>query len=356
MESQKRMREEWLDAIKAIGVIAIVFSHAGFKGTFINYFMVPIFFFAAGYTFKLVVFRKFIIGKLKRLYVPFVLIGAISLLLHNIIYECGIYSFAYQWTQLPLLLKEYLRFNIVEEINAPCWFIFAIFMLYVCFYIMVKIGGESKKGILIIGSMCLILCVIGIINLNTMRKIIWGNCAIISLVCIGLIFFWSGWIAKKMNFSEMIRGSGKTAWLTFVCGIIILCSVRIFVEVPTVDYRTCFFFNKYLMIPISFCGIWVASFFTIKILPANKFINSGMSYIGKHTLAILLFHTIAFLGVSIIQINVLNYDKELFNSWTHSYGVGIWKWVLALCGIEIPLIGNWFGNLCRNKLERIRNT
>ena len=75
--------------VKALGIVAVVISHAAILTpleTFTYYFNTAVFFFVAGYFFddgQTAAPGRFIGRKLRRLYLPYVVLGTLFVLLHN---------------------------------------------------------------------------------------------------------------------------------------------------------------------------------------------------------------------------------------------------------------------------------
>ena len=82
---------------KGIAIILMVLGHTSFSSVgngIIYMFHMPLFIFMTGYCFKdkyVDTPRRFIINKLKRLYLPFV-IWSIAFILHNVFYQLNIYN------------------------------------------------------------------------------------------------------------------------------------------------------------------------------------------------------------------------------------------------------------------------
>lgn len=65
-------RKKELDIIKGICILFIVLAHAGYNTVISHLFYVTAFYWVAGYTFREKRLLDFILSKIKRLYLPFV--------------------------------------------------------------------------------------------------------------------------------------------------------------------------------------------------------------------------------------------------------------------------------------------
>ena len=136
--------------VKALGIVAVVISHAAILTpleTFTYYFNTAVFFFVAGYFFddgQTAAPGRFIGRKLRRLYLPYVILGTLFVLLHNRFLEWHLiaYDFSAREAILPYDTPELLRtlgrvflFLHHEQMQAPFWFLQGLFlglMLFFC--------------------------------------------------------------------------------------------------------------------------------------------------------------------------------------------------------------------------------
>ncbi len=94
----KEIRDHSVSVSKAIAILLMVLAHTHFSNyanLYINMFHMPLFFFMAGYCFKekyLLDTRKFVLQKIKGIYVPYVKWSLLFLILHNIFFYLNIYS------------------------------------------------------------------------------------------------------------------------------------------------------------------------------------------------------------------------------------------------------------------------
>ena len=103
--------------VKALGIVAVVISHAAILTpleTFTYYFNTAVFFFVAGYFFddgQTATPGRFIGRKLRRLYLPYVVLGTLFVLLHNRFLEWHLiaYDFSAREAILPYDTPELLR-------------------------------------------------------------------------------------------------------------------------------------------------------------------------------------------------------------------------------------------------------
>lgn len=99
MEVTVKNRIKEIDIIKGIGIICMVACHAGSPGrNFFYLFHMAIFFIASGYTYNrnnsndIQSYAKYVIKKIKQLYLPFVLWNSLFLLLNNFFIDINVYT------------------------------------------------------------------------------------------------------------------------------------------------------------------------------------------------------------------------------------------------------------------------
>lgn len=150
--------------VKALGIVAVVISHAAILTpleTFTYYFNTAVFFFVAGYFFddgQTATPGRFIGRKLRRLYLPYVVLGTLFVLLHNRFLEWHLiaYDFSAREAILPYDTPELLRtlgrvflFLHHEQMLAPFWFLQGLFlglMLFFCITLATRKLAPTQAG------------------------------------------------------------------------------------------------------------------------------------------------------------------------------------------------------------------
>lgn len=307
IQMQPQMREEWLDVAKAVAIMAIVFSHAGVDVSPFSYFYVPLFFFASGYVFKDKGIIALVNRLFKRLYLPFVCANIVVLLAHNILYMFHVWNYKVDGTFLWNGILGILRFNIVENIMAQCWFLVALFAVNTGFYLIYRTLGKFQYYKELICGAAVLLGVVAIVWNEQIPQVTWGNCTIIEVTFVGIMFFCAGWITKECGLIDIIKKNMQVA-LALILSISILILLKYEFSGNTFDYRPMNFSNWSTIIPVAFIGIiWtIILILCLLEISFSKKIMGMLAYIGKHTMPVLLFHTMAFQVVSIFQIYVLS--------------------------------------------------
>ncbi len=153
----------WLDFGKAIGILVVLIVHAGCSlGPVTFYggmFYMPVFFVAAGYTYRYRPeegFGGFVKKKAKRLLVPYFVVSAFlwlffwvkdSVLAGNpgdlkIRSLFGILYSRYQLQPVNLLSLGQDDLPLLDLLNSPLWFLTALFLVYVYYELIRRIGKK----------------------------------------------------------------------------------------------------------------------------------------------------------------------------------------------------------------------
>lgn len=133
-----------LNIVKGLAILAVVIGHASgdgsFSDKFVNQFHLSAFFFVAGYFIKNSDIRtpfKFIIKKIKSLYIPFILICFMITSVETI----AIKIYNHDTTSILDTLYMYMNWIVkgywVSSLATPMWFVIALFIdLIYCIFIL----------------------------------------------------------------------------------------------------------------------------------------------------------------------------------------------------------------------------
>ena len=134
-----RRRVEWIDAVKGLGIILVIFAHANktILTKYIYLFHMPLFFYISGKLFNIdnLNFRSFVKKKIDRLIIPCFAYG-ILIVLFNILNSTILYiktkTFNYN------IIDNLLRIFIFQNRTTTLWFLLVIFWLNILLFILLK--------------------------------------------------------------------------------------------------------------------------------------------------------------------------------------------------------------------------
>lgn len=148
-----RKRELWLDITKAFGILLVVYSHLDLNIPLVSFFggmfVIPVFFVAAGYTYRnkgesLLVYVR---GKAKRMLLPYavcnVLLVGLFTVLNGSLSKPAVLGIFYGRT---MLMKNGSIWNmaLMTSLNAPTWFLPCMF-LCLCIYFWIDSRWKEEK-------------------------------------------------------------------------------------------------------------------------------------------------------------------------------------------------------------------
>ncbi len=356
MLQELKSRNEYLDFAKAIGICLVVLGHTFGGGLFaLKTYHMPFFFFVSGLLLDdKENIQVFLIKRVCRLYIPFLIYEVFLLGIHNFLYDFGIVSNCYILPQdIFHQLVHIICFDNCEILLAPTWFVTVLFWAGIISRIILSFSVRNsiylkKESFAVVGfllSSCLIY--VGMLNGSKGR---WNvsrsfNCPqVINITFIATGYILIGYLCKcfKMRFSKE-----KSEWKQIL--IIILFAGVVCFERRTKlisDMRA----NVYTYISLAplfaLIGISMIFFVAQYLLRAVEWAHLKRAkrlilYAGQHTFTIMCLHPIAFKLIGWIGVNLFGYDKQLLLDWgVVGYNV-LWLALDCVAGILIPLAGSW---------------
>ena len=337
MNKTSDKRENWIDWLKAIGVLLIVFHHAGIPIFNTYHYYVVVFFIVSGYLFHDVSIKDYLVNKIKRLYIPFIIVNISAILIHNLFYVIGIIGDYYTFNEIIINSIKALMFNVPDLLCAPTWFIFALFVVGLCYLFLFKVAkifGKYQDLAIIFASS--VMFVIGCLYKNLFASITYANCSIITIIFVSMIFMTFGYLIKKYKIRQYVDSNDKVRLLIIVASIVCLLLINSVFEF-NLDYRTGQFNSAKLFILASISGYVVLSRIPMILIKSNAILVKMFNYLGKHTLTILLWHGIFFNVITIFQVLLFNTPISSIHNWCNFYNVGYWRYFGALIGIIGPV-------------------
>ncbi|MGD8271633.1 MAG: acyltransferase family protein [Desulfobacterales bacterium] len=301
------MRIAWIDNVKAIGILLVVYGHtAGFGfllEKFAYSFHMPLFFFVSGYLLKpkylYESFNSYFAKHIKSLVIPYASFWLIS-------YACwlptqALRSRAQQYAELPfwdpvlgLIYGVYTKLYV----NQVLWFFPCLFCTVLLFYFISKIKNDQLILITLI-----FLGVIGpYINEQISFRLPWN----VELSFVAVVFFSLGHYFCRFQFLRMVS---RIKFKIFICAaltgiLLIIVSIN-----GKVNMNRMIFGNLALFYLGAFCGISLTIILS-HMIPKN-FCTEWLSF---NTIVIFPMHVIFFNIFSGIGVIFFNLDHSFKNS------------------------------------------
>ena len=353
-----KARDVRIDIVKAIGIILMVFYHAGTPGKdFVYLFHMALFFLCSGYCYshKSETNPKgYILRKIKTLYIPSFVSGFIVACLQNIFLDIHIYSYdVYNKLDFPGWLKQIIKcfaFGGGHQMIGANWFFRTLFLssvLYMFLNLLIKrIVKDASRIRIIRFSICLILTSIGGL---LGQKIIYGKyfnfLTVMILIDIGLL-------AKELDVLKLLDSAAKK----YTCSAISVLGLLLLNQFGEISINSNIIMNPLYFILCSVFGFVLV--YTIADSLSNMRIKDWLVYVGQSSIWIMFFHYVGFKLVTLIEIIVLGEPIANLSAYpTHHTEYGMWS-IYGVFGVLIPLLivvgVKWTGNRVKKyvKLHR----
>lgn len=282
-------RELWLDIAKAYGIFLVVINHLEIHIPLVTFFggmfYMPVFFVAAGYTYrnKGESFQAFAVNKAKRLLLPY-LVCNILLVAFYIVRAGGFSKPAllgiFYSRSMLMSAKSSWNMALMPALNAPTWFLPCLF-LCLCLYFLIdrKFTEENKRRKVIVLAM-----LVGVV-LRTLSPVLLPWSLENALFFLG--FMEVGRFLKETGLSWL----RKNEWIyaNFLIAFVALSYLQGSVNVSISEYGRS-------MILYFFTGA-LGSILCMKAAELTekylKVLAKPIAFVGRHTLAILCWHLLA---------------------------------------------------------------
>ncbi len=353
--------------MKGILILLMVLGHTyvAYK-EYIYLFHMAVFFMISGYCWSEKHSKdaksvgNYIIQKIVRLYIPFVLINIAYILLNNFFIDIGIYSnspeFLILTSEAPV--KQYLTeyYSVSQMIKGiirtlcfaggaarlcgATWFLSTIFMVSVFHCVFVWIIDKSKLHFnkTIVFSIIMVIC------------LVWAwlvDCGIISSIGAFDRFpaayatYVAGMLLKIISKNEKVNllisfERKLTLFLSMIISfglLVVFYFIGFHVELARAEIT-----NPLGYLFVSVCG-WILIMSLSIFFSRYKLSTKLFQFLGIRTIPILLFHTLAFKIVSFLYIKITDESMLLFASYPVIFITSEWiKYLYLLVGIIVPLV------------------
>lgn len=355
MEKIKQKRSVEIDLVKGLAIILMVIGHTETPAqNFIYLFHMAVFFMASGYLYQesasdsIVSASKYVIRKMKRLWVPYAVWTAIFSILRNVFIDLNIY------TTNPMILSEVeSRYAVVTpywtvkdiitnmikgcilpgnvQVGGALWFLATLLhitVLYVGIDFMLKQVLRREWIMRVQGIVSLVFLLIGY-WFNLKGIFLFGIVRAFSCYCL----FYLGFVLHKCRETLLDYSSIKTA-LVMIGSLLLLFVCNHLGGIALGENE---FINPLFLVTASVSG-WLLLYEGSVFLKKVPFLCKIISYIGANTLPIVILHLLAFKIVSYVGVLVTGQEGYLIASFPVLYTSGLWWIAYTAVGITIPLL------------------
>lgn len=332
------------DILKGMAIFMVCVVHTGHCGYFFEYGFLYAFFFLSGATFSDKSFGKFMWGKIKRLYIPFVIANLVGYFIGKWLYHFSGYAgYGYSIKEAALRI---LCFHIGENNMSPAWFVLPMFLTIILFYLLYQMVKKLPKAPEILLGISFVCFLTGLFFRQSLAGIIWNRCAVIFNVSYALFFCALGfYYQKNQKFAQAVI-CGTYAKEVFVFAILALTEIyQHFSYQQNLRYGE--ISSAKLTIIVSLLGLYVMLYIAY-LLEKTKVLAKAFAFLGVHSMPIMYFHVSAF--------SLLTFMLHLFTQWPYpqTWTFGYFsEWIAygyMLTGVMIPaLVAHGVSKLMRRR-------
>lgn len=301
MSIENSNRILWVDELKGLAIILVMFGHAIFPNIFkveLYSFHIPLFFFLSGYVFgvkKYNDFKEFLLSKIRSIIIPLL--------------SFSIFIFVFDFIVRYLILGTMSLKNLLFEIpgffiqirgtflGGSLWFLTCLFVTEIMFYLIIKVTKNDKVKILL----SIIICaIVGYIYFRYINKLLpWAVDASLTAI----FFLGLGYLSKmcKERINNIINI--KTA-VFFVIINVLSTYLNYYLSGSNVDLYASKQGNVLLYYIESISGIYMCIIIKRLVRNSNVLIS-----IGKNSLIYYCMHGSLFMVFSAVISNFTSIEN-----------------------------------------------
>ena len=363
MNELTKKRDTTIDCMKGIAITLMVIGHSGFLHTqFLSLFHMAVFFMISGYLWNdkysesVLSAKQYILRKVKSLWLPFVLWNMGMLLCNNLFLQMHIFTdnpaalslapniTVHSYLTLKDMVKpgiKLLFFRTDLELGGATWFLATLFLisvLHLCVRFLCRHIRHGELLFYLIGFFCLLYCQLCCMGVTFPRSLL------IRRAFFSYFPFLIGYYFRKYENPVVEK---KFSPVFFLCSLGILLLAVFFKWNNSVGQAI----SENILV---YGVLTVAGWYFCRMLSlwCPEKIKSILSYLGNHSLSIVLCHFLSFRLVSWIYVLITAKSPLLIASFpTITVDVPGWLWIVyTFTGIVLSLLLRLAGTTVRNSL------
>lgn len=345
------MRDEKIDIVKGICLILMVVCHTDFEHYWffrrvVHLFHMPVILMAAGWFFSSVKvesldkYRAYLFGKVRRLWVPYVLttllVVALCPLLVRLVGREPLTDYVRECAKAICMCSR------LPE-RGPLWFLSTLFWVYVFYGGLEFCFAKSKiKSLIPQTVLSALFCLLGKYAHGRIFTYIGGPQV---LVCYAI--FHLGVLCRRYSIKARIGGKAKNGVIV-VALMLFLSAMELFDHVGLAQNN---YFSGFTVPIVSVAG-WLMCY-SLAVVFEKGPVGWLLAYVGKHTMPILLFHMLLFQFVGWMislcgfqSVHALSYHPTCFSGIPYVV-------VYSVIGIVVPLALNALWGLMADSVRNM---
>ena len=352
-----KKRNIYIDILKGIGICLIVLGHTDFFGTrFIYLFHVAIFIIASGYFFnssKSKTFKDFFQytkKKIKKLYIPYIVVNIIGVLLNNFLLNHNMYSLGlnayYNFSGFLKGIIKVFCFRGVTELFGATWFLHLLFLITVSYYFMSFLYNNYFTKIirkeLLFQLIISIIFLLGGWLLSTLNLNGFFNIYIIFLNT-----YWLYYFGNLLKSKERIinRIDIKKGMIIVVVTFLLLLLLN---KVGNIEISKNLYTNPPFFVACSILGWFFV--YGLSVIISKIKLNKIIMYIGEKSLYVLLFHLMFFKLINLLICIYKGDPKSMVSKFPVAYN-GYYSLLYFVGGIILSLLLAIIINYLKSKIK-----
>ena len=280
-----KIRKKYIDIARGIAIILMVVGHVtehGWKRDIIFSFHMPLFIIISGMFYKDRSFKELFTNMLKKLIIPYIITVFCTDFIQNFIIHKNydFIKFLTDFIKQIALSYSYLKFNTNVKPTGVLWFIPFLIVLRIIFSALKKVTKNDDK---LLAMYCLLISYIGYI-LGIKGKWLPFS-ADISMSCI--ILYCLGYLITKYDLLRKIINEKKVLFLIFIIWIL-------GIKFGSIEIAVRRYPNGLYSFLSAICGSIIIIKLSLIIEQKTQILSKVLSWYGKNSIYILLFHHIEF--------------------------------------------------------------
>ena len=337
---EKRNTE--LDIVKGLAIIVVVSIHAQMPILkWLQLIQMQVFFIASGFCYNpkasesIENMKIYIMKRLKALYVPCFLWSLTVTLLHNEMVKISLIAGEiYSIKQMLMQIGKCVLFSGGGQLSGTIWFLRTMFGASTLYMLLDQVSRNVTSRRLYRSIMCVVCLLLGWLAevFSIPGQQYFNVFSVVFLYEIGRTI--RDYKPRYLTPGSDKRESALSTVIIVFCSIIFLYILK---QVGGIAVNSNAIINPIVFAASSILG-WILFVQLSFLMNRVKITVLVLSYLGKHTLPIMLFHFLSFKIITVLQLLLYQFDWEQLTSFPCLIIDNSWWIVYTICGVCMPLI------------------
>lgn len=336
-------RNHSLDILKGIAIIIVVALHASIPFKWLHLFQMSVFFTASGFCYRSKASETFSSAKqyvwkrIKGLYFPCVIFSATITVLHNPFVAWHIVGgSAYNTKQFFVRILKCICFSGGEDLSGTIWFLRTMFIASILYLLIDMLTRKSKHALV----SRWIICVVALFGGWLADHFAVPGHEYFNALTV-LFMYELGRTSRELDIRPMYPGHQKPFKIPVNLLITVLCGVSLRALNMVFDYsvtknRIPRLLDLGGLVICSVLG-WILLTAVSELLHLTP-LKGALSYLGKHTLIVMLLHFLCFKLVTAAQILIYQESWDNLAAFPCLHMENGWWIAYTAVGVLVPIL------------------